>query len=529
MKIIILEDEGITRQWLKKKLEELSEDYHVEGVFSNGRKALDYLASGKDVDVIFTDIRMPVMDGLEFLEKLLEMGLEPYKVILSAYDEFQYARQAMRLGAQEFVLKPEITKEALKQILGDAAKYLEQRKQEREEKKGKEAEEERGAALAELMKREPGSIKDLARVFGEKVTEQEARQLVIVDIYLEKQTAREAVEELLLLFLEQEKMRGAFSWSGSRRIILGYLHKADMERTRLIGRLGDILQIHTGIRLYLGISRIQGDGNVKEMYRQAVTARENRVFFGIPGVQQYDDMRISMGQEAGELYFNQDIKEIMGYLQQENYDAAEQMVDAFLDNVKKASYLHPAYVKALCDEILSAYRHNLWEYTLDDEEKERAGGTGFFINKLALEANQGLMEGETPDLEQLIAMVKGEVEELCGLLQKKRGAGQYSAPVKEVMRYVEEHLGERISLEQMADAVFLSKPYLSTLFKKETGKKFSSYLQEMRLEKSSVMLKNSRLSIGEIAEQAGFFDTAHFSKAFKEHYGCSPLEYRKSK
>ena len=121
------------------------------------------------------------------------------------------------------------------------------------------------------------------------------------------------------------------------------------------------------------------------------------------------------------------------------------------------------------------------------------------------------------------------MEELCGLLQKKRGAGQYSAPVKEVMRYVEEHLGERISLEQMADAVFLSKPYLSTLFKKETGKKFSSYLQEMRLEKSSVMLKNSRLTIGEIAEQAGFFDTAHFSKAFKEHYGCSPLEYRKSK
>ena len=92
MKIIIIEDEGITRQWLKKKLEELSEDNHVEGVFSNGRKALDYLECEKDVDVVFTDIRMPVMDGLEFLEKLLEKAIDPYKVILSAYDEFQYAR-----------------------------------------------------------------------------------------------------------------------------------------------------------------------------------------------------------------------------------------------------------------------------------------------------------------------------------------------------------------------------------------------------------------------------------------------------
>lgn len=529
MKIIIIEDEGITRQWLKKKLEELSVDYHVEGVFSNGRQALDYLEGGKDVDVIFTDICMPVMDGLEFLEKLLETKLEPYKVILSAYDEFQYARQAMRLGAQEFVLKPEITREALKQILSDAAKYLEQRKQEKEEKEGKEGETEKGAVLAELIKQGPDSIEDLAVVFGDRGAQQEVLRLVIVDIYLEKQAVREDVEELLYLFLEQEQMQGAFFWSGNQRMILGYLHNMETPRLKLIGRLGDILQAHTGSRTYLGISRIQGDGNVKEMYRQAVTARENRVFFGLPGACQYDDMRISMGQEAGELYFNADIKEIMGHLQQANYEGAAQRVDALLDNVKAADYLHPAYVKALCDEILSAYRHSLWEYALDQEEKERAGGTGLLIHKLSGEGKEHLTGGEAPDLAQLMGMVKGEVEELCGLLQKKRGDGQYSAAVKEVMRYVEEHLGERISLEQVADAVFLSKPYLSTLFKKETGKKFSSYLQEARLEKSCAMLRGSRLSIGEIAEQTGFFDSAHFSKAFKEHYGCSPLEYRKTK
>lgn len=77
--------------------------------------------------------------------------------------------------------------------------------------------------------------------------------------------------------------------------------------------------------------------------------------------------------------------------------------------------------------------------------------------------------------------------------------------------------------------MFLSKPYLSTLFKKETGKKFSSYLQEVRLEKSRNLLQNSKLTIGEIADEAGFFDSAHYSRAFKEHYGCSPLEYRKTK
>ena len=516
MKIIIIEDEGITRQWLKKKLEELSADYHVEGVFSNGREALDFLADAGDVDVVFTDIRMPLMDGLEFLEKLQKTGLEPYKVILSAYDEFQYARQAMRLGAQEFVLKPEITKEALQQILNDAAGYLGQKQREKEEKSAKEAQKEKGAAFAQLMKQDFVSMNELAEIFGENVTGQDVARLVIVDIYLEKQTMREPVEELVDLFLEEEGLCGVYFWSGSQRILLGYLHNTQTQRLALVGRLEDILTAHTGMKLYIGISRLQANAKPKERYQQAAAARENRFFFGLCGVQQYDDMRISMNEDPGELYFNRDIKEMMGCLQQADYVAASQRVELFLDRVERASYLHPAYVKALCDEILSAYRYSLWDYALNEEEKQRAGGSFF-------------MEGEALTLEQLMGRVKGEVEELCALLQKKRGGDRYSAPVKEVMRYVEERFGERITLEQVAEEVFLSKPYLSTLFKKETGKKFSSYLQEVRLEKSRSLLQNTRLAIGEIAEQAGFFDSAHFSKAFKERFGCSPLEYRKTR
>ena len=167
-------------------------DYHVEGVFSNGRQALDFLITAGDVDVVFTDIRMPVMDGMEFLEKLQETGLEPYKVILSAYDEFQYARGAMRLGAQEFVLKPEITKEALQQILSDAANYLGQKKREKEEKRTKGVDRERGAAFAELMKQDLTDMDELVAVLGQNVTKQDVSRLVIVDIYLEKQALQES-------------------------------------------------------------------------------------------------------------------------------------------------------------------------------------------------------------------------------------------------------------------------------------------------------------------------------------------------
>ena len=104
MRIIIVDDEGITRQWLKKKIEEAGEEYQVVGMFSDGKQALEYCQQ-ENIHVIFTDIMMPVMDGLELLAAVKDLPLNVYKIILSAYDEFHYASEAMRLGANEFILK----------------------------------------------------------------------------------------------------------------------------------------------------------------------------------------------------------------------------------------------------------------------------------------------------------------------------------------------------------------------------------------------------------------------------------------
>ena len=79
----------------------------------------------------------------------------------------------------------------------------------------------------------------------------------------------------------------------------------------------------------------------------------------------------------------------------------------------------------------------------------------------------------------------------------------------------------------MAAAAFLSRSYASVLFKRETGEKFSDYLQGVRIEKSCALLRDTSLSVQETAERTGFFDTAHFSRVFKEKMGISPMEYRK--
>lgn len=129
MNIVIADDEQIIIRWLKKCIGELSSDYHIVEACINGKQALNCCLN-EQVDVLLTDIRMPVMDGLELLEKLRANKILPYTVMLSAYNDFSYVRDAFKLGACEYLLKSEITKENVKNCLETAAlKLAENRKQ----------------------------------------------------------------------------------------------------------------------------------------------------------------------------------------------------------------------------------------------------------------------------------------------------------------------------------------------------------------------------------------------------------------
>jgi YesN/AraC family two-component response regulator len=105
MKIIVVDDEELVREGLSRQLRKYRPNWAVEGIFSNGREALDYLSDHK-VDVMLTDIRMPVMDGLELTSITAERYPDLKSIILTGYAEFDYARRALRSGVTEYLLKP---------------------------------------------------------------------------------------------------------------------------------------------------------------------------------------------------------------------------------------------------------------------------------------------------------------------------------------------------------------------------------------------------------------------------------------
>lgn len=515
MKVIIVEDESLTSKWIKKKVEELDMGFSVEGVFSNGSQALKYLET-QEADVIFTDIQMPVMDGLELLEEIQKMNIQPYKVILSAYDEFCYARRAMKLGAQEFLLKPEITEESLCHVLKEARSFREQiRLSGQDTAKSLETDRERILRRLTGPEGEQGE-EELFSLPAGQGTLLASQDLVMAVAVFDGTARKKPVLELLNLFLEQEQAEGGAFANSDQEFVIFYSGGHDSGRKQM-EKLRTVLRTHMGTEVYLGVSRPKKDSGLREMYRQASMACENRRFFMIPGCQYFENMRITTDGNAQEFCFYQDMRQAEAYLRQKQYRQARDRVEEILEEIQKSSYLYPSYVKTVCSQFLGSYLHELWQYDLTEEEKEQTGTLRLLFGQTA--SNILVLKEEAARA----------VDYMTKLLEAKAGISAYSPPIQELLRYVEEHYGERISLAQVSEAIYLSQSYVSTLFKKETGKKFSSYLQEVRLEKSREMLSETRLSVQEISARAGFFDISHFSRAFKDRYGLPPLEYRKTK
>ncbi len=581
MRIIIVEDEKITRQWVKRQIEKLRPEYYIVETFANGRQALDYMES-HETDVLFTDIRMPVMDGLELLGELQRRENRAYKVILSAYDEFQYAQQALRLGANEFTLKPEITKEELGRILGEAGLWLE--KQSREREIPENLQEQKEIWLRQLLgqtdrkaEKSGGEMGQIGRGLREHGIDLDDRNLRAMCISFPGGVPREKVMELLQLYFDEEKIKYFCLQLGVQLFGVFFNQTKPGIREGFGERLWELLRTHIGTDVYIGISGTDsGYDRLGELCRQAMAARENRQFFELSGCLQYAELRtVFFGEEKGmqagdacaddrmasggigkksqgktsrmdgeaasggtekenrkkeitgkertnggtyssqEMYFGDTVREILDSVEARDFERARRRTAAFFEEAGQACDLQPACIISPGREILTGYMRRLRAYPLSSEESTRLRQCELLLGKSAFRFRQFREE-----------MLEA-FDFLSGALERKERHSSCSPAVQKILQYVEEHYGERISLDQVAAAAFLSRSYASVLFKRETGEKFSDYLQRIRIEKACALLRDTSLSIQETADRTGFFDTAHFSRVFKEKMGVSPLEYRK--
>lgn len=508
MRIVVVEDEAPIREGMAKILSKISPDYELVGKAADGESGYKMITQLQP-DLVIMDIRMPKMDGLRMMKKLREEQNKCKVIVLSAYSDFNYAKKAIDLKIENYLLKPlklPELKRALRQV---------------EE-----------AITEELSTEQIFSLENifLSCIHGQMRENEQLSQKM-------KQKYGVSLEDPVEVFAV---------WLGSgykeQKKSAKYLMESVGAHTiRFSSR---VLESDSWMLLTMVIYKKQDDNSLYEYFQKSV----------IPMMQSHlDGPVVYLWQSVENLLHMPEIMQKIraqrewnlifppGTLIGDEVIAAQNTVPlkypAELEDRAKQLILkeHGEGVTDCFEELSRYYRQD--PHTPADIKQTiiRMGWAVFNAYKTKL----------STDLDLQVQKALQEVSEAVSWKQIRRSLGAFfrllkvqnekeaeddnvSTMIKQAKKLIQKYYDQGITLEEIADKLYVSEEYLSTQFKKETGSTFTETVRKYRIEKVKELLINTRLKLNQIAELAGYSDPKYMSKVFKEEVGMLPTEYRKS-
>lgn len=531
IKIFLVEDEMIIRRGIKNSIEWEKEGYQFAGEASDGELALPMILREKP-DIVLTDIKMPFMDGLE-LSRLIRKELPETKIlILSGYDEFEYAKEAIRIGITDYLLKP-VSSTRLLEALDDVRRKIEQEKEEKAlliqyQKEMQENMEHEKEKFLNVLLNGTMSVGDAIRQASQyrlnltagmynfllfKIwtdDRQEDESSGIVDAFNNIETAADHMPGICRF------QRGIEGWAF---LLTGEdMEELTQKEEILTAKLKETMSRYPGLEYFGGIGRqVQRMRELQTSFRTAEYAFSRR-FVEEPDqiLRKEDQARRNSGLEGitdlGSMERNRGMLE--KYLRNGTQEELGSFLQTYFESIPASnmnSILMRQYIAMDFYVITAAFseKMNLSREKLK-EKSERL--------KCAI--------SETAPVEKIKQLIYDYV--WCILsLRDQAGGRQYSDIIRAAKHYIEEnYMSEEVSLNTVSASVNMSPSYFSSVFSKESGKTFVEYLTEVRMEKAKEMLMCSSLKTSEIGYEVGYKDPHYFSYIFKKTQGCSPKEYR---
>ncbi|MER2142927.1 MAG: helix-turn-helix domain-containing protein [Eubacteriales bacterium] len=512
MKVFLVDDEIAIRENLRNSFPWEQNGFQLVGEAPDGEMALPMIRD-LNPDILLTDIRMPFMDGMELCAQVKRVLPWIGVVILSGYDDFAYARQAISLGVKEYLLKP-ITAdelgEALKRV---AARITEERRA---------ASLRRDAASGNPFLRE----KLLASLFTEEGDRFEDEQLlrqmramgvnlaagcyVVIDIAFPlKDEARVRAREALSALAEASG-GSVFTCGmphGARALVLGDNERDAEERAySFAASAAHLPQLESCDQLLLSIGETVTDYfEIRKSMQSARHVRHAAVGRGggrrIIGVGELDDETTSLNSlELSPLY------ERLQYAPAEELDAILADYADLLGSGAEGRELALGYLRIAA---VIAARQIVSDAGADPQRVLDEGRIAEALRAEGIEAVRALLNE---------AMA-------C---RDRSGRGQGQTPVARARRFLSRRYSDpNLMLQDVAGEVGMSQSHFSTVFAQETGLTFTQYLTALRIGKAKELLSATAMRSSEIAFAVGYNDAHYFSYMFKKQTGMTPSEYRK--
>ena len=537
LKVFLVEDEVVMRNGIKNNIPWEQEGFEFAGEASDGELAYPLIKKEKP-DILITDIRMPFMDGLE-LSRLVKKELPQIKIIiLSGYNEFDYAKTAINIGVTDYLLKPISSAKLLEAVkkVGDViekeqdhARLMKRYEKEMEENILQEKHKLWGALASNRL----STIELLEKGQRLGIDFTASAYQVFLFKLMQEGDATGCSEELNRASEKVNELAGGWEYvlsfdrspEGWAFLIKGESEQ-EVQDTYLETRneLLDLVNGYPKVEYFGGIGNVvHRIGDIQSSYKEAARAFSSRFFLDanqitdsaeIVRVQPESDDKIDVSKMLSK---KREHELVERFLKNGTVEETDSFLDELFQSIGEQnckSLLYRQYVVMDLFFCASDFLNNLEIDTESLPEECRD------INQIVEKA------GNAESLRHQIGILFKETMQLRDNHSKKK----YSKLLEDAKAFIDENYKhDEMSLNTVAAQVNISPSYFSTIFSSEMGQTFVEYLTRVRLDKAKELLMCSNMRTAEIGYEVGYKDSHYFSYIFKKTVGCSPKEYRNRK
>lgn len=542
LKIFLAEDEVVVRETIKRMIpwEELG--FELVGEAADGEMALPLLIR-QQPDLLITDIKMPFMDGLT-LARLAKKEIPGLKVvILSGYDDFNYAKQAIGIGVEDYLLKP-ITKNALIERLSEIRSRYEHEKTQKEyyEKFQREMQAYEKNSSRDFFEALVGGSMDMMEVYkrAEKLgldIVAEAYNVLIFTMNCDEDFSGQRDEHSSWEAESLELLENFFAGHSSAMLFrsnifsYGVLLKGQREtieeNTRAcVDEIRKILSRQDGRReWFLAVGQsVERLSQIQKSYHTASRAFSQRYLYD-ENILYYDEME-TMEHPGGQAE-----TEDNAYLQKVDVNALNPAIlQKFLSNglQEETENFVKDYFYAIGQEPMeSLVFRNYVILNVRFSVISFIKGLGCDTNEMESADTEEVLAESGKNMESAIAYAKKMISQAIEIRDQNSGNKNRSI-LRTAVDFIDSHyMDEEISLNTVANVANVSSNHFSALFSQNMGQTFIEYLTTLRMNKAKELLRCTGMRSSEIAGEIGYKDAHYFSYLFKKTQGMTPSDYRK--
>lgn len=493
IKMILADDEPVITRGIQKLVDWKRLGIEVVGEYQDGKAALDGILTQKP-EIALLDIYMPKMTGIEILKEIKTLGISTQVIFISGFQDFQYAKDALRYGAEDYLLKP-VIKEELINSIGRCCALL--HGSEKEERK----EEEEPLAYDKLVQLEETIyLPVLLDILWNGTESRQERKLIrfsvvsFVEEYLKE-------HELGIVFSKNDHVVAVLKGTGRH------------EAKQIMYELMEALQKANGHRIGAVIGEMaETMGQIPARYASCL--KQLGYFF----FEDQISVPILMTNEPVFLH---------SVMKEEFEECRGKMLEAMItQNQENYQKWEQRFYRLLCvraeGKKEDACFHFCTTVRIMEEKMKDMGlpGLGIDIKDLLEKGRETQTFYQMTNLyQELFTQYYSQIRESVVSNDKK--------DILYAKNYIQEHYSENLTLEVLARQVHMNPYYFSSFFKKNSGKNFKDYLNQVRIQHAMSLLVSTDMKTYEIADRVGFRDVRSFTDLFQKLYKETPASYRK--